>query len=156
MTMSERVSAPTTGTRGSITTVELDDEGATPVFDALSSDTARAILGALYDRPRTPSAVSDVVDTSLQNVGHHLDQLEGAGLVDVVDTEHSDQGREMSVYGPVSDSLVLYAGHDPASWAPTEAEFQNHTQPALWFGVGAVTGILASAIWRAIGRSRGD
>ncbi len=153
MTTSERVPDANAGGREHTTTVELDSDRATPVFDALSSDTARAILGALYDRPRTPSAVSDVVESSLQNVGHHLDQLEDAGLVDVVDTEQSDQGREMNVYGPVNDSIVLYAGRDPASWTPTGSDVPAHSPPELWFGLGAVAGILTSAIWRTIVRS---
>lgn len=92
--------------------IAIDSEDAEGLFGALSSATARTILVELYEEPMTPSKLSDVVDTSLQNVNHHLDQLEEAGLVDVVGTATSEQGREMNEYGPTTQALVLHAGHE--------------------------------------------
>jgi DNA-binding transcriptional ArsR family regulator len=91
--------------------VALDD--AATEFAALSSETARAVLAALYDRERTPSALADDVDTSVQNVHHHLDQLAQAGLVRVTGERVSAQGREMKVYGPTRETFLLYAGEPP-------------------------------------------
>jgi DNA-binding transcriptional ArsR family regulator len=92
--------------------VGIDDEAADEVFAALSSATARAILGALYEQPGTASDLARAADTSLQNVRYHLDKLEAAGLIEVVDTWYSERGTEMSVYAPADDSLVVFAGEE--------------------------------------------
>lgn len=92
--------------------VDFDTEEADEVFDALGSKTARTILMALHDEPRPASELTDVVDTSVQNVQYHLTKLEAADLVDVVDTWYSDSGSEMSVYAPADRALVLFAGDD--------------------------------------------
>lgn len=86
----------------------LDDAGA--VFEALGSTTARQLVGHIYDEPRTASDLSELLDTSLQNVHYHLDRLLDADLVTVIDTWYSPKGREMKVYGPTSDPLVVFAG----------------------------------------------
>lgn len=92
--------------------VNIDDETADDVFAALSSETARVILGHLYDEPATASDLADAVDTSLQNVRYHLDKLTAAGLVEAVDTWYSSRGTEMTVYAPTSDPLVVTAGRE--------------------------------------------
>ena len=96
-------------------TVAIDADGAGELFDALSSATAREILTALYERPRTASAVADAVDTSVQNVHHHFDQLREADLIAVTGTRRSAQGREMKVHAPAADGLVLFAGAEPGA-----------------------------------------
>lgn len=88
----------------------IDDAEADEVFSALSSATARSILTALFDRPRTTSELADEVDTSVQNVSYHLDNLRESDLVEVVETWYSDQGKEMNVYAPADEALVLFAG----------------------------------------------
>jgi DNA-binding transcriptional ArsR family regulator len=88
--------------------VHLSDADA--LFDALTASTARDILAALYDEPTTASALADTLNTSVQNVSHHLLKLEAADLVTAVDTWYSEHGREMDVYAPTSQPLVLYAG----------------------------------------------
>jgi DNA-binding transcriptional ArsR family regulator len=90
----------------------LDDEDAERLITSLSSDTARAVVTALYDERGTASELAERVDTSLQNVRHHLDHLQEAGLVRVVDTRYSVKGREMNVYGPTDDSLVVAVGRE--------------------------------------------
>jgi DNA-binding transcriptional ArsR family regulator len=95
--------------------LDLDDEETDEVFSALSSDTARSIYRCLHQEPNTPSEVADRVDTSIQNVRYHLENLEDAGLIEVVDTWYSSRGNEMSVYAPASDALVLAADEEEAS-----------------------------------------
>ncbi|WP_224336230.1 ArsR/SmtB family transcription factor [Haloprofundus halobius] len=88
----------------------LDDDDAEQLISSLSSETARSILTELYERDGTASELSDSVDTSLQNVRHHLGNLQDAGLVEIVGTEYSVKGREMNVYGPADGPLVVCAG----------------------------------------------
>jgi DNA-binding transcriptional ArsR family regulator len=95
--------------------VDLDDDVADEVFEALSAGTARALLAACYDDPATASELADEVDTSLQNARHHLDTLLEAGLLEVVDTWYSERGTEMKVYAPANQSLVLFASDDGGS-----------------------------------------
>lgn len=88
----------------------LDDDEADALIGSLSSQTARSVLTAVHDEPRTASELADAVDTSLQNVRHHLGNLVDADLVEVIETRYSVKGREMNVYGPVDDSLVVCVG----------------------------------------------
>jgi DNA-binding transcriptional ArsR family regulator len=93
----------------------VDDEDAGDLIAALSSETAREILTRLHDDPATKSELAAEVDTSLQNVQYHLAKLDGADLVDVVDTTYSEKGREMDVYAAADEPLVLFAGGDEES-----------------------------------------
>ena len=97
--------------------LSIDDDAADDVFSALSSQTARDILAALYEEPRTASDLADAADTSLQNARYHLDNLQESGLVEVVDTWYSSRGTEMKVYAPSDASVVMFAGDD--STGPT-------------------------------------
>jgi len=92
--------------------VELDDEVADEVFDALSSRTTREILSELHASPQTASDLAGVTDTSVQNAQYHLKKLVAADLVEVVDTWYSERGTEMKVYAPSDEALVLFAGQD--------------------------------------------
>lgn len=90
--------------------IEISDDGATPVFDTLTSETARELLSRLHNEPQTASDLAESVDTSVQNVKYHLKKFEDAGLVEVVDHWYSSRGTEMKVYGPSDTALVLYTG----------------------------------------------
>lgn len=90
----------------------LDDEEVDPLIGSLSSATARSLLTALHEEPRTASELADAVDTSLQNVRHHLGNLQDADLVEVAETRYSVKGREMKVYAPADDSLVVCVGDE--------------------------------------------
>jgi len=90
--------------------IGVDDDEADDLIAALGSETARAILSTLHDRPATKSEIADEVDTSLQNVQYHLSRLDEADLVEVVDTAYSEKGREMDVYAAADEPLVLFAG----------------------------------------------
>jgi DNA-binding transcriptional ArsR family regulator len=92
--------------------LSIDDEAAEEVFSTLSSVTAREVLSTLYDQPKTASEIADTVDTSLQNVNYHLNNLTACDLIQVADTWYSDQGREMKVYSPTNEALILFASDD--------------------------------------------
>jgi len=88
----------------------LEDDDAESLIASLSSDTARSILSALHEQPHTASELAETVDTSLQNARHHLSNLREADVVEVTDTRYSVKGREMNVYAPADDSLVVCVG----------------------------------------------
>ncbi|MFC6988413.1 ArsR/SmtB family transcription factor [Haloplanus sp. GCM10025708] len=90
----------------------MTDDDAAHLIRSLSSETARAIVAALHEDPATASELSESVSTSLQNIRHHLGQLEEVGLVRVADTRYSVKGREMNVYAPTEDSLVVCVGSE--------------------------------------------
>ncbi|ADQ66120.1 bacterial regulatory protein, arsr family [Halogeometricum borinquense DSM 11551] len=94
--------------------VSFDDSDAEEIVSVVTSETAREILAAVYEEPQTTSDLASSVDTSVQNVSYHLDRLKEAGVVEAVGTWYSAQGREMNVYGPKHDPLVLYAETDQA------------------------------------------
>jgi DNA-binding transcriptional ArsR family regulator len=95
--------------------VDLEDDVADEVFQALSSGTTRQIFSALHETPQTASDLADVTDTSVQNAQYHLEKLVDADLVNVVDTWYSERGTEMKVYAPTDEALVLFAGNDKRS-----------------------------------------
>ncbi|WP_336359689.1 ArsR/SmtB family transcription factor [Haladaptatus sp. ZSTT2] len=92
--------------------VDVDSEAADEVFEALSSRTARRILSVLYDDARTPTEIREEVGTSLQNVHYHLDKLQNAGLITPAGTGYSEKGKEMTVFAPTNESVVLFAGDE--------------------------------------------
>ncbi|WP_231183825.1 winged helix-turn-helix domain-containing protein [Haladaptatus sp. DYF46] len=92
--------------------VGVDSDEADALVAALSSQTGRDILAALYEEPATPATIADRVETSLQNVQYHLGKLEEGNLVEVADTAYSSKGREMKVYAPTAEPLVLFAGNE--------------------------------------------
>jgi predicted transcriptional regulator len=80
------------------------------MLDALGSKTARRIQQTLTADPKPISEVADSVGTSIQNAAYHVDNLQSAGLVEVVGTWYSSKGLEVDVYGSTCDTLVLFAG----------------------------------------------
>ena len=92
--------------------IGVDSDDADDLLSALSSGTARSLLGALHEEPTTPARLAETVDTSLQNAQYHLGKLRDAELIEVVDTVYSEKGREMSVYAPTDRPLVVFAGKE--------------------------------------------
>lgn len=92
--------------------VGFNDQMAGEIFDALASETTRDVLEAVYNHPGTASEIAENVDTSLQNAKYHLDKLREAELIEIADTWYSEQGNEMKVYAPTSESVVLFAGDE--------------------------------------------
>jgi DNA-binding transcriptional ArsR family regulator len=92
--------------------IGVDSDDADDVISALSSETARELLAELHEDPAPPSELADRVDTSLQNAQYHLEKLQSAGAVSVVDTAYSAKGREMDVYAPADKPLIIFAGDE--------------------------------------------
>lgn len=92
--------------------LEVDDGESDAVLDALATDTRRALLRTLFDRPATPSEIADRIDTSVQNVNYHLGVLRETGLVEEIDTRYSAKGNEMSVYAPACDPIVFVGNEE--------------------------------------------
>lgn len=92
--------------------LDVDGDAADEAFEALSSGTARRILQILYEEPRTPTEVQEVVGTSLQNVHYHLGNLEEADLIEPAGMGYSEKGNEMTVYAPATEAVVLFAGRE--------------------------------------------
>jgi len=86
------------------------DEDVSAVLDALSSDTAREILNAVYEEPGTASELADRLDMSIQKVSYHLEKLKDQELIALAGTQYSEKGQEMNVYEPPEDPLVLFVG----------------------------------------------
>ncbi|MFD1563442.1 ArsR/SmtB family transcription factor [Haloarchaeobius amylolyticus] len=105
----------TTTEEGQPRVVDLEGEDADAVFSALSSTTARQIYARLDEEPGTPSDIADAIDSSIQNVRYHLENLEDAGLVEVVDTWYSSRGNEMSVYATADGPLIVTSDESTAS-----------------------------------------
>jgi DNA-binding transcriptional ArsR family regulator len=93
---------------GDIQVLGVEEDETASVFSALSSDTARRVLTALYNDPAPPSELADRLDMSVQNVSYHLKNLRDAGLVEVADTRYSEKGKEMKVYAPVDTPMVCF------------------------------------------------
>lgn len=87
--------------------IEMEEEDADHVLDALSSGTARRAVRSLFQEPATPSELADRLDTSIQNVHYHLTNLREAELVEPIETIYSEKGNEMSVYAPANDPIVF-------------------------------------------------
>jgi DNA-binding transcriptional ArsR family regulator len=94
------------------TVLSLEDEATQEALSALSSDTAREILSLVYEEPMTPPEIRDEIDTSLQNVHYHLENLEDAELIQPAGSGYSEKGTEMTVYAPASEAVVLFAGRE--------------------------------------------
>lgn len=69
--------------------IEMAD--ADDILDALGAETRRETFRALFDEPATPSELAERVDTSIQNVDYHLQNLRSVGLVEPVETIYSEK-----------------------------------------------------------------
>lgn len=138
--------SPVTDESGEPRVLGIDTEDADAVFGALSSETARRVYGLVADDPRTASDIAEELDSSIQNVRYHLDNLKEAGLVEVVDVWYSSRGSEMDVYGSTDGPLVVLAN---------EEESGSEVKDALQTVVGgttvlAVIGVLINYLTRGM------
>ena len=122
--------------------VDIDGDDAEATFDALGSETARAVLAAAYEEPRTPAEVRDEVGTSLQNVHYHIENLEDAGLIEPAGTGLSEKGTEVTVYAPASRAVVLFAGDDHAG-----ARLRDRLKAIFGLAATVALATLAFALW---------
>jgi DNA-binding transcriptional ArsR family regulator len=88
----------------------IDDERTTEILATLSSDTSRAVFRHVNREPQTATDLARELDTSVQGVTYHLDNLREAGLIDILDTCFSEKGREMDVYGPAEQPYIVFLG----------------------------------------------
>ncbi|MFB6282468.1 MAG: ArsR/SmtB family transcription factor [Halobacteria archaeon] len=95
--------------------IGLDSEDVDQLMSALSSETSREILQELHQEKMTASSVAERIDGSVQNARYHLQKLEDAGLIEVVDMEYSPKGREMDVYEATGSPLVIFSGVEESS-----------------------------------------
>jgi DNA-binding transcriptional ArsR family regulator len=86
------------------------DEEMGDVIVSISSETALGILELVHESPKVSTELAKELGMTTQNVRYHLDNLEGAGLVEVGDARYSEKGRSMSVYKPAESPLVLVFG----------------------------------------------
>lgn len=112
--------------------VGVDSDDADALMSALSSGTARRLLSELHDEPAPPAELAKRADTTLQNTQYHLTNLSDAGAVEVVGTAYSEKGREMDVYAPADQPLVIFAGQEE------EASGLRAALSRLVSGVGAL------------------
>ncbi|MFC6725426.1 ArsR/SmtB family transcription factor, partial [Halobium palmae] len=129
---------------GDLRVLWLDDDESERLISSLSSDTARSVLTALHERPATASELSEAVGTSLQNVRHHVNNLQEAGLVRVADTRYSVKGREMNVYAPSDDPMVVCVGRED-----DRGDFLDSLKRRV--GVAALVGLFAAFVQSAFG-----
>lgn len=134
---SNAVSAEEAEEDGGTRLLWLDDDDAETLIGSLSSDTARSVLTALHEEPKTASELAEEVDTSLQNVRHHLNNLADADLVEATETRYSVKGREMKVYAPVNESLVVCVGD-----SEERSSFLSSLRQFIGAGVALVLGSL--------------
>jgi DNA-binding transcriptional ArsR family regulator len=125
--------------------IGVDSADADDVLSALTSETARTVLSELHDDPAPPADLSDRVDTSLQNVQYHLNKLEDAGAIEVIDTIYSEKGREMNVYAPADRPLVIMAGGDDDDKSTLRSALSR------FLGSLGIIGIASLAIQAAVG-----
>ncbi|MGA9401232.1 ArsR/SmtB family transcription factor [Haladaptatus sp.] len=101
-----------TAQTGDIELLDINEQDMDSVLSTLSSKTARTLLVAITEEPGTPSALATRLDVSLQTVSYHVDALEGADLIRVAGTRYSEKGREMKIYAPCENPVVLVFGAD--------------------------------------------
>ena len=88
----------------------VNDDDTDAIFEALSSSTARSILAEIYEAPRTTSELAERTENSIQTIVYHLNELQAAELVQVADTRYSEKGKEMKIYAPPDNPVVVFVG----------------------------------------------
>lgn len=109
--------------------IKLDDENSSVVLESLASENSRKILIALAENPETASGVAQEINTSLQNVNYHLNNLLDAGLVTDVGTWYSSKGKKMTVYGVTSERLELQISKDNPTMPSTPSQPHASSSP---------------------------
>ncbi|MFC7072663.1 ArsR/SmtB family transcription factor [Halovenus rubra] len=88
----------------------VDDDRTAEMISTLSGETALTIFRMLNDEALTASEIADRLDLSVQNASYHLENLQEAELIEVIDTCYSEKGREMEIYAVTSEPKVLILG----------------------------------------------
>ena len=101
---------PSVDRDGEPSVLYVDSDEAAEVITTLSGETAMAVFRALTHQALTASELAEELDASVKKVSYHLENLEAAGLVEVVDTCYSEKGREMDIYAVANRPTVLVLG----------------------------------------------
>lgn len=101
--------------------VAIGSDESDEVLDALGSTTSRRIYRRILEDPATSSVVADEVGTSVQNVTHHVSNLEDAELIEPYGMRYSEKGREMTVWGATDSCVVLGPDEESSRESLTEA-----------------------------------
>ncbi|CCQ37264.1 ArsR family transcription regulator [Natronomonas moolapensis 8.8.11] len=91
-------------------TIDVVEDGT--ALEVLATEAAREILMTLQESPKAASEIAAETGSSIQNVCYHLDRLQRAGLIEVAGTRHSSKAKEMDIYVPTSESIVVRFGTD--------------------------------------------
>ena len=110
--------------------IGLDDDEASDLLSALSSETARRVLAALHEEPTNAAELAERVDTSLQNVQYHLRKLDDAGLVS---------------FSP-EEGIVSARREPPGAWRDEAARVRLSTVARLVVTVGGVGVAFAAGV----------
>ena len=102
----------------------LDDEYTEEVLRQLSSETSQAVFRAVNEEPLSAQDVAEELDMSIQNAMYHLENLEETGLITVLDTHYSERGREVDIYGPPDQPLLVFLGPSQ-DWPGLAAAFKE-------------------------------
>jgi DNA-binding transcriptional ArsR family regulator len=119
--------APSTVERSSQT---IEVSGDSDVLDVLATETSRRVLLALADSSEAASDIANALDVSLQNVCYHLERIQDAGLIEVVGTRYSSKGREMQIYGLVTNPIVVQFDDGARSENDGERTLKSRTKMA--------------------------
>lgn len=109
--------------------IRLSSEEAGDLLTACASATARRLLLALQEDVAPASALADDLDTSLQNIHYHLNRLVDAGAIEIVGTAYAANGREMDLYSPAAQPLVLWIGSQDAQPDLGRLQSDREAQP---------------------------
>lgn len=90
----------------------VDEEQTAEMISTLSGETAMTIFRMLDSDALTASEIADQLDLSVQNASYHLENLQEADLVEVIDTCYSEKGREMEIYTVTREPKILVLGSE--------------------------------------------
>ncbi|SDJ97061.1 Helix-turn-helix domain-containing protein [Halovenus aranensis] len=120
----------------------VDDERTAEMISTLSGETALTIFRMLSDDALTASEIADDLDLSVQNASYHLDNLQEADLIEVIDTCYSEKGREMEIYTVTREPKILVLG----------SEDEGRTLRRAFTALAGAIGIpaVALAVWSSL------
>lgn len=106
------------------------------LLETLASDTRRKILAELGREPMNTASVAEAADISIQNAAYHLEQLDDAGLVNVVGTHYSEKGHEMDVFAPALSAIVIRVEDEDLDMSGIEPAYKHRTEAVMTDGSG--------------------
>lgn len=87
--------------------IQPGEERAQKIARAMASQTANEVIQAFSAGPMTSSEVARQMEIPITTASYHIDNLLGAGLIEVTETRWSEKGREVKVYGLANQVLII-------------------------------------------------